>query len=124
MNSSQLPSESPPEVDKEEQYGEFMKQERWKNRLSRKLAHKAVDIADDDPMNNVGNKSGMGWKELAVIGAIVMGGLFVLRPSEQATPPVPATAPTPAVSVPDTEYEVRFFDEDGNRIPIEHRTQQ
>lgn len=122
MTNSQLPSESPLEVDKEQQYGEFMKQERWKDRLSRKLAHKAVDIADDDPMNNVGNKSGMGWKELAVVGAIVVGSIFAIRASApDATVPV---VPVPAASVADTEYEVRFYDVDGNRLAIEHRPQR
>ena len=66
--------------------------------------------------------SGMGWKELAVVGAIVAGSLFAMR----GTPPDAAApvAPVPAASVPDTEYEVRFYDEDGNRLPIEYRKSQ
>lgn len=90
---------------------------KWRSDLAKKATYKALDIPLEDGIG-ISVTSGLGWKEIAAGGAILIGSMFALRPSEPAVP----TAPAPSVSVPDTEYEVRFFDEDGNRLPIEHRT--
>lgn len=87
---------------------------RWHDELSRRFTKRSLDIPDDE-MNNVGNKTGMGWKELAVIGALILGGgaLSAHFLGDKAAPPA-------VVAPVDSEYEVRFFDADGNPIKVPH----
>jgi len=73
----------------------------WKGKLDKKLAHKALDIPEDDVI--ISNKqSGMSWKELLVIAAAALGG-FHLWSQMPGTPPEtpPPVASTP--SDPDTD---------------------
>ena len=115
------------EIDKQELYGDFRDGEKWRTRLSRKLAHKSLDIADADDMDievDRSNRSisGIGWKELAVLAAAGLGG-FALWSHEKT----PAATPPPAVqqqSPADTEYDVRFYDKNGDLIDIPHISQR
>lgn len=103
--------------DKEYLYGRYQRTADWRDRLHRKLAHKSLDIGDDDEMQvtNANQSSvGMGWKELAVVAAATLGGIALWQNS--TTPQVPT--PNPISQPADSEYEVRFYDADGNLIDI------
>jgi len=102
-------------------YGVFQKSEDWRNRLHRKLAHKSLDIADTEDVNVDNSRIGMGWKELAVLGALGLGGFHLYGKQTSPTPP-----PTPAqqASPIDSEYEVRFFDAAGNPIDVPNISQR
>ena len=43
----------------------------WRDKLAEKATKKALDIPDDDV--NINTRSGMTWKELAVLGVIALG---------------------------------------------------
>lgn len=62
-------------IDKPGLYGVFQKGDDWKQSLNRKAAHKALDIAEDMPINVRNERHGMGWKELLAIGLLGMAGL-------------------------------------------------
>ena len=105
-------SNSPPpsDIDKEEHYGEFLKRERWQDKLYQKLAHKSLDIPDDDMNLNV--KTGMGWKELLAIGTVCCGGAG-LASYLTGRDHVPPTVQPPAIERPafidtDTKPKLRF----------------
>lgn len=105
--------------DKKYLYGEFQKNENWQNKLLRKLSFKSLDIADDDVDVNVDkSQTGIGWRELAVIGAIGLGGLHFWG-QQPTSPPV-----SPAASPADSNYVVRFYDKDGNPIDVPNISQK
>jgi len=93
---------------------------RWHDKLNRRFTHRALDIPDDE-MNNIGNKSGMGWKELAVIGVILLGTLWFVTNRQTAVswlrkpavPFPPASIQKPPVedkqpADQDTHFQLRF----------------
>lgn len=90
--------------DKGQLYGVFQRTEDWKDQLHRRLAHKSLDIADDDMQIAVDKSTkGMGAKELLAIGALVIGagvgGHLLTKPT------VPTTAPQPAPPAVAEPYE-------------------
>lgn len=109
-----MPNSNDTLPDKDYLYGEFQRGQRWRDRLASKLAHKAVDIPEDEDVNlNVQN--GIGWKGLAVIAGALLGGGWLLKDTvAPPQPPAPAVVPAPA----DSEYEVRFYDASGNVIDV------
>ncbi len=118
MSSSSSSSTEVP--DKGYLYGKFQQVLDWQDKLCRKASHKALDIPTDDMDLNV--KNGLGWKELAVVGAMVLGAIGVTNyfTVPQQGPPTPPAAVSPV----DSEYEVRFYDADGNVIPVPHVNQR
>lgn len=105
-------SSSNSEIDREALWGDYQNQMRRRMRMGEQLARKSLNLPNDE-MQNVGNRIGLGWKELAIVvaGLIAAGfGMSALRP-----PPSDTTSP-PA----DSAYEVRFFDRDGNLIDVPH----
>jgi len=72
-------------------------------------------------MQNVGNRHGMTWRELAVVAAMVLGagGLGAWAFSSSSSEPQQQQQPA-TMSPVDAEYEVRFFDADGNPIRVPH----
>jgi len=105
------------EIDKPGLYGKFQKANDWQNNLSRKLAHKSLDIADDMDVNVQNTKSGIGWRELAVAAVTGLAAFGMWQYSQQPTPPAD---PVEHASPVDSEYEVRFYDADGNPIDVPH----
>lgn len=110
-------------INKEQLYGQYLKTERWRDMLHKKLAHKSLDIPTDEEMNvsnvhNTNTKSGCGWKEMLVLllGMVSAGGAaaYFLKPSTATQP----TAVAPAQPLSDSEYEVRFYDKNGKLIDI------
>jgi len=96
-------------VAKESLYGNYLGSKRKKERLYNNAAAMALDVPyDDDDMNiNVNKQTGFGWKELLVIVAGLLGSAGIA-----------AYIFGPMQTVPDSEYEVIFYDQDGNRIYV------
>lgn len=86
----------------------------WKNDLDRKAAHKALGLPEDMNISADNRRSGLGWKEMAVLAAAGLGGWHMYNQSQQ--PPIPQQAIQQGPV--DTEYEVRFYDADGNLIDV------
>ncbi len=87
---------SSPEIDKDQLYGEFQREQQWRGKLTRKLAHKAVDIPEDDPVN-ISVRHGFGWKEILAVGTLALGGWSAWLFSNLPVPPTPTVAPPPVV---------------------------
>lgn len=109
--------------DKNYLYGNFQNHENWRERLHQRVVHKGLDMAMEDDVEVHAPRTtvnGVGWKELAVAGLLALGGYGLWLRGQ----PSPAPAP-PAFEGPlDSEYEVRFFDADGNPINVPHISQR
>lgn len=131
-------AEAPADLDNENLWGWWREQKKWQSDLHRKAAYKSLNIPEDDPTinaqrtTNVTN-SGLGkLGTAAVIGASMLGGagavpiayyaLERLTDRPAAVAPVEPTAAAPPVypDAPDTEYDVLFYDKDGNPIAVPH----
>lgn len=101
----------------------WFKQQEWRQKLERKATHKALDIPDDD-MNITQTKVGIGTAGAIGIAAAVglpsmaAVGIMAWALLKEKSAPTAPTPTTPSVEVPDTEYEVRFFDKDGKPISV------
>lgn len=88
------------EVDKDELYGRYQRNEDWQNRLYRKTVHKAVDIPDAEDMHVDNRKYGVGVKEIVAAGlmaslvGVAFNGLPIRSPESPAEPP-PVAQPAP-----------------------------
>jgi hypothetical protein len=102
----------------------------WRDKLAKRAAHKSMDIPDDEMQINTDN-SRRGIGALGAIGiaaaaglpgAIGAGllGLGMLQGTGDRGQGAGAAAAPPAAVAPiaDREYDVRFFDKDGNLIDI------
>lgn len=70
-------------------------------------------VCDDMTINNSGKSNLL---ELALLLLLGLGGMYYINKDK---------APTPQeVNVDDSEYEVRFFDKDGNLITVPHISQK
>jgi hypothetical protein len=105
--------------DKDFLYGKYQAKRDWRNRLASKLAHKSLDIDEDEDVNVDNSRIGIGWKELAVIGLMGLGGAWIYNNTNNNTTP-PAATVQPGNGPIDSEYEVRFYDADGNPIDVPH----
>lgn len=105
--------------DKNLLYGWWFKSRDWQDSLHKKAAHKALDIPEDmgDITSTKQVQSGMGWKELVAIGAMGLGGAYMLKddPATPAASPPAATAPVDVTQ----KFDVLHYDQDGNLIDIQ-----
>jgi len=70
----------------------------------------ALDIPEE--MSGVSVvRRGMGWKELAVIGAAAVASIWLAAGK--------MNTPSPALPLDDREYDVTFYDSEGQVIPVE-----
>lgn len=121
------------EPDKNDLYGQYRKHENWKHALHRRAVHKALDMMPEDDVNIDASRqstSGLGWKELAVIGALGLGGTGLYLNSQQTTSEtktetVQQPAPQPVQPLPDgeQEFEIRFYNADGELVRVPHVSQ-
>ncbi len=102
-------------VDKQGLWGWWHSSIEWQDALHKKAAHKALDIPEAEPVINSTNTTGVGWKELAVMGALIAGLVGVTQLNNTATPPTPVTQAAP----PDAGYDIVFYDADGNQIQVD-----
>ena len=101
-------------------YRDYNQSRRWQQQLHKQAVHKALDIAPDDDVRITQKTTGLGWRELAIIIAgLVATGWFIQR----SAPPAP-TLPSRVESPVDSEYDVRFYDKDGNLIEVPHVRQR
>ena len=105
-------------IDKESLYGKFQRTADWQDKLHKKLAHKSLDIGEQDEMqvDNSRTQLGITWKELAVLAATGLGGLYMFNQWNQPATPQ-QQQPTQSAPV-DSEYQVRFYDAEGNPIDV------
>lgn len=97
----------PPETLKDKLYGDYRRGQNWRQRLYKQVCHKAVDIPDDDVNISTQSATGITWRELLAVGALALGGWWVFLHGAQ----------TPAR---DSEYQVRFYDKNGELIEVPH----
>lgn len=98
-----------PELDQEALYGEWLRGTRWRDRLHKQAAHKALNVPLEDDMIVDNSKRGMGWKELAVIVAGLMGtGGIAAAVLNQDPAPIVAPAPAPPATA-EGAARVRVF---------------
>jgi len=110
-----------PEINKLEQYGEYIKGDRARRDLEMKLAHKSLDIPEDMGVNVTNTRRGLelGWREILAAGVVGATGLaFWMQPWQSPKEIEPTT--TQQQGPIDTEYDVLFFDKDGNPITVPH----
>jgi len=108
------------EPNKDHLYGRYQRQEDWRNNLHRKVAHKSLDIPETEDVNVDNSRHGIGMKELIAIGAMVIGGPLAYAAFTQFMKPEPEQKPPVSVGPVDSEYEVIFYDKDGNKISVPH----
>jgi len=110
------------EVDTKYLHGRFDKAEDQRARFARRVAHKAVNLPLDDEMYIEANKTGLstggalGVAAAAGIPSVVAAailGYVLMNKESPATQQPAATAP-----LEDRDYEIRFFDKDGNLINV------
>ena len=93
-------------------YQQYVQSSQWRQRLFKKATHKALDIPEDDVNINV--QKGITWKEIATAGALLLASAIAAGQYFQpSTPGVDSTTGT-------QEFEVRFFDAEGNEINVPH----
>ena len=102
------------EIDKQEHYGDFRDAAKRREKLYMKAVHKSLDLPEEMGDINA-NRTGIGALGAVLIalaaglGPTVLGAYMLLREMKPAS-----SSPAPA----DSEYDVRFFDKDGNPITI------
>ena len=85
-------------VDQNYLYGFWKKSAQWRDSLHRRMSHKALDIPDEDMIEANRINVGIGWKEMAVVGALGLGAWWLLSDKPDATPPAAVDTDT------DTQY--------------------
>jgi hypothetical protein len=93
--------------------------DRSRQKRADRLFHWSLDMPPDADDVDVRVKRGLGWQELAVIGATALGVGWLFTGRDESLIP----APVPIVQPIDSEYEVRFFDAEGNLIDVPHVSQ-
>ncbi|KKM65698.1 hypothetical protein LCGC14_1488680 [marine sediment metagenome] len=87
----------------------WLRNQVWRDNLARAAAYKSLGLPDSG--TNI--QTGLDWKGLAVIVAALLGGGWLVKDALQPSAPPPA--PT---SPADSEYEVRFYDSQGQVIDV------
>lgn len=114
-------------IDTNALYGRYQEKEDWRNNLHKKTVHKALNIPMDDDVqvtNTTTNSAGFGWKELAVLAALGLGGAAIWKTNGPQLVQQTLPAPTQGVQqqLPDMEqkFDVLFYQKnaDGTVTPI------
>lgn len=115
------------EPDKDERTKNMRQYDQRRQKRADRLFHWSLDMppGEDDVDVRVNKTSGLGWKELVVIAAASLGGFYLLTrdDSDPAPPPAPVVQQQTGGPV-DSDYEVRFYDKDGNLIEVPHISQK
>jgi hypothetical protein len=111
------------EVNKQTLYGNFQKHEDRRAKFVAKVAHKAADVAMDDDVNITNTRTGIGTAGAIGIGAAagipgIITALALMFGGRDSPQP---QAPAQQVSPGDSEYDVLFYDKDGNLIPVQRK---
>ena len=110
-----LSNDAPSDVSKQH-WSIFNMNAIWRDKLARRATYKALDIPEDDVNIATSHKSGMGWKELAVIGATGLGaaGIYGVASKPETNPPA-AVAPANPGAKP-ISGTLRIFTDEGQVI--------
>ncbi len=95
--------------------------DRERRKRANRLFHWSLDMPPEDDDVDVRVNKGIGWREMAVIGAVGLGAAWMF--SDRSLPTIPSVNP-PAKSPVDSEYEVRFYDASGKVIEVPHISQR
>lgn len=113
---------SKPDIDKNFLYGRYQKAEDDRLKLAKKMAHKALDIPEEN-MNIDASRRGIGALGVAAIAsgaglpAALIAGLLMLRSPSAPTPPV--TEPTNKTSVDKLRLRAKWkADGNNNWTPV------
>lgn len=112
------------EINKNALYGNFQKADDDRRKFARKVAYKAADMAMDDDVNITNTKTGIGTAGAIGIGAVagIPGLLTALAMYFGGNGHAPAPQqPVQQVKPADSEYDVLFYDKDGNLIPVQRK---
>lgn len=110
----------PADVNKRGLWPLWLRNQEWREELSRKAAHKSLDIPEDE-MNIINTKTGIGtWGAMGIAAAAGLPGLAAAGVLAFALLKDRDDAPPASMDVGDSEYEVLFYDRDGNPISIPH----
>jgi hypothetical protein len=118
--------DAPKDVNGRSIWPNWANQQEWQNKLHEQAVRKALDIPSDD-MQIVQNKTGIGTAGAVGIAAaagipsaLTAGALALsLMGGGSEAPQAPEP---PAIS--DSEYQVLFYDKDGNPIVVPHISQK
>lgn len=108
-------------IDKQGLWGWWHEHQKWADRLHRKAAHKALDIEDDEMIQANRIYNGLDWMGIVAVGLLaaatgVCGFLLSQNLTQnQVQAPNTSTRPEPA----DADYEIRFYDAQGNPIRLD-----
>lgn len=98
----------------------------WRDKLNQQMLRKALDIPDDD-MNITQTKTGisaagaMGIATAAGIPGILAAAALGYALLKSQPPSVPPVAPPAALDENILrEFEILFWDRDGNPVPVQH----
>ncbi len=80
-------------IDKEKLYGRNNQSSDRDEALNGQIIRKALDLPND---MNTDIRTGLGWKELLVIGGLALGGGHLIATRMAPTPPPPPPAVAPA----------------------------
>jgi len=115
-------------------YDKYHESKEKQQALRRQAVLKALNLPDEEDVNidqnirhNHHTHHGMGWKELLLLGTFFLAflgscgiGYFIVINPNSTTPTTPTPTPTPTVINEEAVYEVKFYDKDGNLIPVKH----
>ncbi len=106
----------------------------WQNDLEKKAAYKSFDIPEEDDTNltktNTTTNTGASGGAIAAaalaggIPATVLAAMVGLSSMRGSQPQAATPAAPPAVSVPDSAYDVLFFDAQGNQVAVPRAVQK
>lgn len=110
---------------KEQLYGMWTNSVARKDRIHEMGIRKALDLPEDmgdvNAPKTVTTKTGMGWQEIAAMGALGLGGLYLYndqQTTQQPPAPPPAAVASDSVPLEDREYQIIFRDESGNIVQV------
>jgi hypothetical protein len=111
----------PDEPDKDERTKNMRRYDERRQKRADRLFHWSLDMppGEDDVDVRVNKQSGLSWKELVVIAGAGLGGFALLTRDDSAPAPTPVVQPASGGPV-DSDYDVRFYDKDGNLIDVPH----
>jgi len=113
------------EIDKGQLYGDFREEQARRGKLAHRMAHKALDIPEDDmqihaPKTETTNINGVGTKGLigivgipAAAAAIIAAALLFKGHAQTEPPPATPQAP-PAAAKKADEYEAVYWQRQPN----------
>lgn len=107
---------------KDQLYGWWYNSVKRKDAIYNRAVQKALDLPEDmgdiNAPKTVTTKTGMGWQEIAALGALTLGGLYLYNQQGQQPAAPPPAAAGDTVPLEDREYQIIFRDQAGNIVEV------